>query len=75
MLTNADRTRLLTLDEEQVSSSILFAVREVFNDAIHVVRRWHEQIHGLEFGLRLSVAGDRLDHYLEHPVVNKSALQ
>jgi hypothetical protein len=45
-----------------MGTSILRLIREVVYDPVDIVRRGHEQIHGLETWLRFSVARDRLDH-------------
>ena len=50
----AERTR--TFDKEQVCASILFLrPRKVSNDPIHVLRRRHQYVEGLEFGLPLAM--------------------
>ena len=55
----------ITLNEEQMSSCILFVVREVLYDTIYIMRCRHKQVHSLEFWLRISVAGDGFNHWLE----------
>jgi hypothetical protein len=46
-----------TINKEKVCCSILLSVAKVSNDAIDVLCRWHEQIHGLEPRLRVAIIG------------------
>lgn len=47
-----------TLDEEDVCGSILLTAVKVSDDALDILGSGHENVHGLEAGLLVSVRGD-----------------
>jgi hypothetical protein len=53
-----------TVDEEQVSSSILPLIRKVPDDPIDVLAGWHEQVHCLKLGLGFAMIGNGFDSWL-----------
>lgn len=52
----------LTFSKEQMSSSILFMIREILDDSFYVLRCGHEQVNGLEFWLRVSFTCYRFNY-------------
>ena len=47
------------------TSVLLIPAGKVTDDAVHILRRRHEKVHGLQSWLRVAVASDRLDLYKE----------
>lgn len=64
------RAVTLAFNKEQMRCSILLPPREISYNTIHILVRWHQQIHGLEFGLWFTMVRDRLDHCNGWPVTS-----
>lgn len=60
-----------TIDEEQVSSSVLPLISKVPDDPIDVLAGWHEQVHCLKLGLGFAMVGNRLDGWSANSVMVK----